>query len=108
MNKDNDTEYIKTSYWYLDTYSVTPVYRNRAWFDVKLPLIRDFWKEVCFYRNIGCDELLKKQKKGSYDVENVDTFLKDEENKVIEVKKCLYQTDTESVGIPSEFESDMD
>ena len=111
LEQNKDTLFNKVSYWYLDTYSVTPVYRNREWFQVKLPLIENFWKEVCFYRNIGCDELLKlqkKKKKDNYDVEDINEYLQNEDNNIIEMDKCLYLTDNSSVDILSEFESDIE
>lgn len=108
LESNENTLFNKVSYWYLDTYSVTPVYRNREWFKVKYPLIENFWKEVCFYRNIGCDDLLKKQKKNkqnNYDVENINEYLQNEDNNIIEMNECLYLTDNSSIGILSEFES---
>ena len=111
IEKDESKLFNKVSYWYLDTYSVTPVYRNREWFKVKYPLIENFWKEVCFYRNIGCADLLKKQKKSkqeNYDVEDINEFIQNEEDNIIEMTKCLYLTDNSSVGILSEFESTDD
>jgi putative phage-type endonuclease len=68
---------IKVTYWRLDTYSVTRVYRNRSWFENKLPLMKEFWQKVCFYRNVGCDELLvdiKNKKKQTYDVSDFEEY----------------------------------
>jgi putative phage-type endonuclease len=77
LNLNKNYNNIKVSYWYLDTYSVTRVYRNRDWFEKKLPLMRDFWKDICYYRNVGCDEILntiKNNKKENYDVSDYEDY----------------------------------
>ena len=60
--EDKNIGYIK-NYWRLEKISCVRVDRNRKWFEVKFPAMKAFWKDVCFYRSIGCDELLDKKNK---------------------------------------------
>ena len=45
--------------WKLNVYSCIRIDRNKKWFECKYPKLIDFWKDVCFYRNIGAEELLE-------------------------------------------------
>ena len=79
LTKDSNNTQIKVSYWYLSTYSVTRVYRNRDWFEKKLPLMREFWKSICFHRNVGCDDILNEiteNNKRNYDVSDYEEYQK--------------------------------
>ena len=59
---DQGVPYVR-NYWRLEKLSCVRVDRNRKWFEVKLPVMKAFWKDICFYRSIGCDELLEKKNK---------------------------------------------
>lgn len=49
MNKLGDLEqyrFVIVRYWYLATYCNTHVYRDRAWWTEKYPLLKQFWNRV--------------------------------------------------------------
>ena len=44
---DSDDDNVTVSYWYLEVYSETPIYRSREWFNLfAYPWIIQFWEEV--------------------------------------------------------------
>tara|TARA_B100000700_G_scaffold179845_1_gene198534 strand:+ start:3715 stop:5040 length:1326 start_codon:yes stop_codon:yes gene_type:complete len=78
---DPNLDYKNTVFWKLEKYSCVLLKRNREWFNKILPDITNFWNIVQKYKKTGCDELLKKKKKktyeiptfGFYDGDNLDT-----------------------------------
>ena len=54
---EQNIPYVR-NYWKLERISCVRVDRNRKWFEVKLPVMRAFWKDICFHRSVGCDDLL--------------------------------------------------
>lgn len=59
---EKEIPYVR-NYWKLEKLSCVRVDRNRKWFEVKLPVMKAFWKDICFYRSVGCDELIEKKNK---------------------------------------------
>ena len=111
LMKDSNNTQIKVSYWYLSTYSVTRVYRNRDWFEKKLPLMREFWKSICFHRNVGCDDILNEiteNNKRNYDVSDYEEYQKTSNFSNDNLLKNIPFSDSE-LDIMSEFnDSDND
>jgi putative phage-type endonuclease len=56
-------EYIGTTYWRLEEYSVILVQRDRDWFKIASKKIENFWNDVLKYRRDGVESLLPKKKK---------------------------------------------
>lgn len=105
--KDNLSK-IRVAYWYLDTYSVTRVYRNRDWFAKKFPIMKEFWSKVCFYRNVGCDELLndlRSKRKEKYEISDDEEHLNKEDvvNKD-DISEHHFATDDSDIDFFSEFD----
>lgn len=62
LDSDN-LEYVNTTYWKLDKYTVTLIKRDRDWFLNKaFPCIENFWNQVLYYREHGIDKLHTKIK----------------------------------------------
>jgi len=55
-------EYVGTTYWRLDEYSVILVERDKAWFKVAATKIETFWNDVIKYRRDGVESLLPKKR----------------------------------------------
>ena len=59
-----DCKYITTNYWKLEIYSVKLIQRDKERFNSELiPEINRFWDDVLKYRKIGCESIIKKNKK---------------------------------------------
>ena len=62
LDSDN-LEYVNTTYWKLDNYTVTLIRRDKEWFLNKAyPCIENFWNQVLYYREHGIDKLHTKIK----------------------------------------------
>jgi len=49
----------RKKYWKIEKYSVIPVYRDRKWFEVFLPKLKDFFDLWMSYQENGFDDLIK-------------------------------------------------
>ena len=66
--ENNNISYSGISYWNLRQVSCIPIYRNQAWFNEKLYVLKRFWDNVLKYRNKSIEDIDKyilerKQKK---------------------------------------------
>lgn len=63
LEKKYKDEYkIFPVYWKLVDYSVVRVYRSKEWFANVIDILEKGWKEVQYYKENGCDELIKMKK----------------------------------------------
>ena len=51
--EDNSISLIREDFFKVDTYSLTPVYRDREWFANIFPIFKDFWDKVLEHRKNG-------------------------------------------------------
>ena len=64
--EDNNISLIREDFFKVDTYSLTPVYRDREWFANIFPIFKDFWDKVLEHRKNGTKpENTKKEKKAT-------------------------------------------
>lgn len=94
--------YVETTYWKLLEISCVPIYRDKEWFSENFSLLKEFWDDVLYYRDIGIDSLIKKNSKTKNNTNNkinikIDTNIDDYyENKSTttvtnNLKKCLFR-----------------
>jgi putative phage-type endonuclease len=77
---NDDTIFVNISFWKLEVASCVLVRRNMIWFEKIKQDIKDFWKDVLHYREVGVDKIpIRKIKK-----------------KVKMKVKCILDTDSES------------
>ena len=63
---EKDTlEYLSLTFWRLKKYSCVLLKRSKSWFKEILPMVREFWKKVEYYRTWNEDDLVSKLKKNS-------------------------------------------
>jgi putative phage-type endonuclease len=60
--KNTSTHDIFRVYWKLVKYSVVRVKRDKEWFANVLPVLKAGWDEVMYYKENGCDSLIKPPK----------------------------------------------
>ena len=71
-------EYIHSSFWKLQKFSIVLVKRDKDRFDnILLPEITRFWNDVLHHRQIGYESLIKKKKSYNTTPKNELTFLPD-------------------------------
>ena len=58
-----DVDYIKTSYWKLDQYSVILVRRDRDFWDKLIVSMEELWNKVLECRRMGCEAYIEKYNK---------------------------------------------
>ena len=64
VKENNNIIYCKTTFWYLETYSVKLIKRDRERFENEFkPEIDRFWNDVLHYRKKGYSSLIYKKKK---------------------------------------------
>lgn len=65
MDEDNELSWIENIYWYMESYSLVLVPRNKKWFHSVLPELQDVWNTILKERINGYDHRKpkKKQKK---------------------------------------------
>jgi putative phage-type endonuclease len=59
LNIPNTYAFKATTFWFLETYSEYPVYRNREWFQLIYPELNTFWNTIIHHREHGVDDILK-------------------------------------------------
>jgi len=50
LNMTQNSNWIKTIYWKLDTYSCVLIKRKSAWFEYAIPHLQDIWNTICVER----------------------------------------------------------
>ena len=61
--KDDNLDYIQTSFWKLDEYNCLLIKRDKTFWNNIEPKIIDFWNDVLKYREKGHEELLPNKKR---------------------------------------------
>lgn len=56
----SQSETYQIRYWYIEQWHSVPVYRDRLWFNTRLPEFKQFWDLVIKYRREGVPENLEK------------------------------------------------
>jgi len=76
--------FLNKSFWYVEIVSIVPVHRDKEWFARSIPLIKDFYDEIQYFKGAGEAALhekypdkneKKKSYKGGYQTQY--TFLED-------------------------------
>ena len=93
---DPNKKFTEVTYWYLTIYSVVRVERNRSWFERRLPDMENFWRDVCFYRNVGVDILKAKMAKNKRQTYIDPTINEDTEKNCISIEGYHFQSDDDS------------
>ena len=57
--ENNDIDYVRTSYWKLDEYSVILVRRDRDFWDKLIVSMESLWNEVLQCRRMGCEAYIE-------------------------------------------------
>ena len=57
--ENNDIDYVRTSYWKLDEYSVILVRRDRDFWDKLIVSMESLWNEVLECRRMGCEAYIE-------------------------------------------------
>ena len=68
---DPEISLIREDFFKIDEYSITPVYRDREWFDTVFPIFKSFWDKVLEHRKNGTvpEKTTKEKEKKSEKVE---------------------------------------
>ena len=64
---DNEISFIREDFFKIDEYSITPVYRDREWFESVFPKFQSFWNTVLDHRRNGTfpEKTVKEKEKKS-------------------------------------------
>ena len=63
VGQDRTKMLKQVTYWRLEVFSCVPVKRDRAWFASRLPVMKEFWKDVIWYRTMGIEQLYEDHNK---------------------------------------------
>tara|TARA_Y200000002_G_scaffold376039_1_gene379282 strand:- start:831 stop:2078 length:1248 start_codon:yes stop_codon:yes gene_type:complete len=63
LEKSDDKQFRRMSYWKCSQYCLTPIYKDQEWWDKNVYKYNQFWDKVLQYRKNGIDELLPKSRK---------------------------------------------
>ena len=106
LSNNSNYNFIEVSYWHLLKYSCVRVERNTDWFKKRFPAMESFWRDVCFYRNVGIDILkdkLNKNKKNKF----IDPSLnEDTEKNCISINGYQFKSDDDDSDSEMEEEDD--
>lgn len=89
LEKSEDKQFRRMSYWKCSQYCLTPIYKDQEWWDNNVHKYNEFWNKVVQYRTNGIDDLLPKARKPK--------------NTKEKVAECLIVSDDESkpVAVPT-------
>jgi len=62
IEEDNKLSWIENIYWYMETYSLVLVPRNKKWFNYVLPELQDIWTTILKERETGYEHRKPKKK----------------------------------------------
>jgi hypothetical protein len=65
--EDDSISCIREDFFKVDEYSITPIYRDREWFEKVFPIFKEFWTQVLEHRKNGTfPEKITKEKKNTW------------------------------------------
>ena len=87
LEKSNDKQFRRMSYWKCSQYCLTSIYRDQSWWDKNVHKYNEFWDKVLEYRKNGIDELLPKPRKAKITEEkNIECLIiSDDESKPVTI-----------------------
>lgn len=93
---------MTTTYWKLENSSINLIRRDREWFQKIVPILKNFWRDVLYYREYGLEKLdknvsnydnvqinmrISRKRKRSYSDENIQTSENDFYKEHVQRKK---------------------
>ena len=60
LDKSDNKQYRRLSYWKCKQYCLTPIYKDQEWWDNNVHKFTEFWNKVIKYRETGFNDILPK------------------------------------------------
>jgi len=72
LNMTQTSNWIKTIYWKLDTYSCVLIKKNPVWFEYAIPHLQDIWNTICVERLGDYSTRAPKRRINKIDIKKID------------------------------------